>query len=78
LEKAIATVVLMVVSAALSSPMRSRNDIGRFLNRRGLLSEGVEVGVARGDFCRVILDSWQGKKLHLVDCWTPQDRFGRN
>jgi hypothetical protein len=56
-------------------PMRSRNDLGRFLNRRGLLGSGVEVGAARGDFSRVILDSWQGKKLYLVDCWTPQDKF---
>jgi hypothetical protein len=55
--------------------MRSRNDIGKFLNRRGLLGSGVEVGVARGDFSRVILDHWQGQRLYLVDCWTPQDRF---
>ena len=55
--------------------MRSRNDIGKFLNRRGLLGSGVEVGVSRGDFSRVILDHWQGQRLYLVDCWTPQDRF---
>jgi hypothetical protein len=45
--------------------MRSRNDIGKFLNRLGLLGRGVEVGAARGDFSRVILESWQGKKLYL-------------
>ena len=55
--------------------MRSRNDIGKFLNRQGLLANGVEVGVSRGNFSRVILDHWQGQKLYLVDCWTPQDRF---
>jgi hypothetical protein len=55
--------------------MRSRNDLGQFLNRRGLLGSGVEVGAARGDFSRVILDSWQGQRIYLVDCWTPQDKF---
>jgi hypothetical protein len=41
--------------------MRSRNDIGQFLNRRGLLGSGVEV-LAR-------------QEADLVDCWSPQDKF---
>ncbi|MGH7139679.1 MAG: class I SAM-dependent methyltransferase [Pirellulales bacterium] len=47
----------------------TRDRLGTLLNRVGLLGEGVEVGVAAGDYSKTILDFWEGRRLHLVDAW---------
>lgn len=52
--------------------MHARDELGEMLNARGLVGEGVEVGVWRGDFALSILDRWKGRCLHLVDPWAPQ------
>jgi glycosyltransferase involved in cell wall biosynthesis len=52
-----------------SSEMRSRAEFGAFLNRRGLLGTGVEIGVQNGAFARCVLDLWRGERLYLVDIW---------
>lgn len=49
--------------------MLARGELGELLNRMGLLGEGVEIGVASGEFSESILDSWEGRRLHLVDAW---------
>lgn len=49
--------------------MQSRNDIPQFLNEHGLIGEGVEVGVFEGIFSEIILETWKGKRLSLVDTW---------
>lgn len=49
--------------------INSRAEFPFILNARGILGEGVEVGVHRGDFSKLILDSWQGSKLYSVDPW---------
>lgn len=49
--------------------MRHRDALGGFLNRMGLVGEGVEVGVQSGGFARTILNNWHGRVLHLVDAW---------
>jgi SAM-dependent methyltransferase len=36
--------------------------------------EGLEIGVAQGEFSRVLLDTIAPKKLHLVDPWEHQTR----
>ena len=46
----------------------TRDDLPGLFARFGLTGTAVEVGVARGDFARTILDRWPGR-LHLVDCW---------
>ncbi len=48
-----------------------RNQIGDFLNKRGLTGKGVEVGTLFGAFASVILKTWQGH-LHCVDPWVNQ------
>ena len=55
--------------------MANRDGFGEFLNRQGLDGEGVELGVARGEFTATILSTWHGKRLHAVDPWTqmPED-----
>jgi hypothetical protein len=46
-----------------------RDELGTLLNGVGLVGEGVEVGVAAGDYSKAILDRWEGRRLHLVDAW---------
>ncbi len=36
--------------------------------------EGVEIGVAKGDFSQALLDTLKPRKLHLVDPWEHQQR----
>lgn len=48
---------------------RARNEFPLLLNYWGLLGTGVEVGVAKGEHAKNILDYWPGF-LHLVDPWT--------
>lgn len=61
----------LVRLAELPAPLRmlTRADFGRLLNRLGLVGQGVELGVAAGDFSTTILDRWEGRRLHLVDAW---------
>ncbi|HEX7377224.1 MAG TPA: class I SAM-dependent methyltransferase [Pirellulales bacterium] len=49
--------------------MLTRGELGQLLNRMDLLGEGVEIGVASGEFSRSVLDIWEGRRLHLVDAW---------
>ncbi len=49
--------------------LNSRDEFGKLLNSFGLVGEAVEIGVLRGEFSRVLLDSWNGTRLHLVDPW---------
>lgn len=49
--------------------MLARGELGQLLNRMGLVGEGVEIGVASGEFSKSILDTWEGRRLHLVDAW---------
>jgi len=49
----------------------TRNDLLEMLPRQGA---AAEIGVAMGDFSRIILQRAQPKQLHLVDPWEFQDR----
>lgn len=49
--------------------MEHRNQLPRMLNDLGLDGIGVEVGVCEGVFSDVILKTWKGKKLYLIDSW---------
>jgi hypothetical protein len=44
-----------------------------WLNDHNLLGEGVEVGAAFGNYSRIILSKWKGKRLFMVDPWKKQD-----
>ena len=58
----------------LAERLYSRNDLGDFLNRHGLLDEGVEVGVADATYSSQIMNQWEGSCLHLVDLWDVDPR----
>src|SRR3990167_2175007 len=49
--------------------MKSRNEIGALLNSLKLCGDGVEVGVFGGYFSEVLLSTWKGRKLWLIDAW---------
>ena len=38
-------------------------------NWRGLAGEGVEIGVHKGGFSCLLLETWEGTKLYSVDPW---------
>src|SRR5262245_33756226 len=48
--------------------IRSRNDLGDWLNQAGLTGNGVEIGVQVGEVSERILSTWKGF-LYLVDPW---------
>ena len=48
----------------------TRNQIGRWLNEKGLVGLGVELGTHRGEFAEAILSEWVGERLFCVDCWS--------
>ena len=47
----------------------SRSEIPNYLNALDYKGVGVEVGVLRGDFSRILLQNWNGTKLYMVDTW---------
>lgn len=49
--------------------VRDRWELPHILNARGLLGEGAEIGVLRGQFSEFLLRIWRGKTLHCVDPW---------
>jgi hypothetical protein len=49
--------------------LNRRVDIGAVLNELGLLGQGVELGVFRGDFAEQLLSTWKGGPLLLIDAW---------
>ncbi len=49
-----------------------RESLGYWLNDRGLVGAGVEVGSAFGQFAGRILSTWKGKELYMVDPWERQ------
>jgi hypothetical protein len=55
----------------------NRNELPFILNKRGLLGEGVEVGVQHGYFSELILRDWRGRVLYSVDAWKafPQEEY---
>lgn len=52
---------------------KSRNYITTILNNHCLNGIGVEIGVKKGHFSKVLLDNWKCKKLYLIDPWCNQD-----
>lgn len=47
--------------------LKSRGDLGSLLNSMGLIGDGAEIGVAYGENAKLILDTWAGRKMLLID-----------
>ena len=67
----------------LCRPMRGRgvptfmrrNDLGRIAQSEGF-TRGLELGVQRGHYSKIILSSWHGcTEYHLVDLWGHQENY---
>jgi len=52
-----------------------RDELGHLLNDLGLLGEGAEIGVYRGEYSHHLLSTWLGRRLHLIDPWTSLDNY---
>src|ERR1700685_3685753 len=52
----------------------SRQVLPHVLKQRGLIGQGVEVGVCEGHFSECILAHWPGI-LYLVDPWSPLEGY---
>lgn len=56
-------------------PVKLRDEIGSLLQEHGFKT-GVEVGVKKGEFARVILDKWTScVSYKLVDLWEKQENY---
>jgi predicted O-methyltransferase YrrM len=49
--------------------VNTREDLGSYLNQLNLVGEGAEVGVWQGNYSKILLDTWRGQKLYLIDSW---------
>ncbi len=49
--------------------MKTREELGSFLNSMGLIGSGAEIGVKEGYFSNRILSSWKGSNLYMIDPW---------
>jgi len=54
----------------------NRDHLGTALNDAGLIGRGVELGVFRGDYSEILLDTWDGNVLFSIDEWRPVDGPG--
>jgi hypothetical protein len=49
--------------------IQTRDQLPLALNELGLVGYGVEIGVQRGEYSKLLLEKWNGTKLYLVDAW---------
>lgn len=52
-----------------------RSQIGDYLNSCELMGCGTEIGVFNGHFAEILLRTWHGKLLYLIDPWSPQPDY---
>ena len=52
---------------------QKRAEVVNELNTRYPGGLGVEVGVRKGDFTKILLEGWTGSTIHAVDPWMEQD-----
>lgn len=50
-------------------PIDNRNSLGHLFNVLELLGKGAEIGVQEGKFSQILLDTWHGEQLYLIDSW---------
>jgi len=67
---ALPTIVTLIPQPALRT-LSMRDQIGDFLNARGLTGKGVEVGTLFGAYATDILKTWKGE-LYCIDPWVNQ------
>ena len=53
--------------------MSSRNDFGLLMTEMGLHGNGIEIGVNRHEFSKIIADTFPLSKLYLLDSWKNYD-----
>lgn len=59
----------------LKLDIEGRNELGLYLNNKGLFGMGVEVGTHRGEFANEILSLWSAGTLYCVDPWANSPEY---
>jgi len=54
--------------------LKIKNDIGTLLNELQLTGNGLEVGVLKGEFSKIILEKWKGT-LYMLDSWRHLENY---
>ena len=52
-----------------SNPCPEKMDIANLVNKLYPNGVGIEIGVLRGDYSKIILDRWHNGTLYMVDTW---------
>lgn len=58
-----------IIPWAYDSPLKSRDELPRLLNERGLLGYAAEIGTHRGEYAAKFLSVWRGGLLYCIDPW---------
>ena len=57
------------------NPCESKRGLASFVNTLHPNGIGVEIGVLRGEYSKIILDRWKNGTLYLVDTWRHIDEY---
>lgn len=57
------------------SELRTREEMGDLLNKKGLLGKAVEVGTHKGHFALEFLNRWRGESLTCIDPWNVPEGY---
>jgi hypothetical protein len=64
------------------NPCEGKRGLASFVNKLHPNGVGVEIGVLRGEYSKIILDRWKDGALYLIDTWRHLDNYidlnGRN
>lgn len=56
-------------------PLKNRELFGELVEEHGFKT-GIEIGVKKGEFAKIILDQWKScTEYHLVDVWSKQENY---
>lgn len=62
----------------LDMTITDRCQFGELLNEMGLVGKAAEIGVHRGEFSQLLLRTWRGAKLWLIDPWRHLDDYAND
>jgi FkbM family methyltransferase len=58
-----------------TNPAPNKRDLASLVNRMFPEGKGVEIGVLRGDYSKIILERWHKGTLYLIDAWRHIDEY---
>lgn len=58
-----------------NTPAPNKRDLASLVNKMFPNGKGVEIGVLKGDYSKIILERWHRGTLYLVDTWRHLDEY---